>query len=98
MTISSGSQRRLTREALEVLEPYGFALAGSGAIREHGIINRPTEDIDLFTVMAFERDFPRAVDDLESYLHDHGYEVNIYRQTPAFCQLAITTTNDRKYP
>lgn len=96
MTISNGSQRRLTREALEVLERYGFALAGSGAIREHGIINRPTEDIDLFTVMAFERDFPRAVDDLKVYLHDRGYEVNIYRQNPAFCQLAITDADGER--
>lgn len=27
----------------------GFALAGSAAIREYGLIDRPTEDIDLFT-------------------------------------------------
>lgn len=93
MPTSSASQRRLAHEALNVLEPYGFALAGSGAIREHGLINRPTEDIDLFTVMRFESDFPQAVRDLETYLHQHGYEINIYRQTPTFCQIAVTDTH-----
>lgn len=40
-------QRKVARIALAGVA--GFALAGSGAIREHGVIDRPTEDIDLFT-------------------------------------------------
>lgn len=47
-------QRELTRTALAALEPYGSVLAGSGSIREHGLIDRPTEDIDLFTVMDYK--------------------------------------------
>ena len=44
-------QRRIARLALEAAgDEAGFALAGSGAIREHGLIDRPTEDVDLFTV------------------------------------------------
>lgn len=45
------TQRQLIACALEVLADAGFALAGSGAIREHGMTQRPTNDIDLFTVM-----------------------------------------------
>ena len=42
-------QREITRLALRSLDGTGFALAGSGAIREHGLVDRPTEDVDLFT-------------------------------------------------
>lgn len=36
------TQRQLIACALEVLADAGFALAGSGAIREHGMTQRPT--------------------------------------------------------
>ena len=42
-------QRTVTALALEALAGFGFALAGAGAIREHGLLTRPTQDIDLFT-------------------------------------------------
>ena len=38
-------QRQVARIALAGVD--GIALAGSGAIREHGMIDRPTEDVDL---------------------------------------------------
>lgn len=40
-------QRRVAAVALSATMPRGFALAGSGAIREHGLTNRRTADIDL---------------------------------------------------
>ena len=46
-------QRFVTRVALAAIGHAGFVLAGSGAVREHGIIDRPTEDIDLFTDCTF---------------------------------------------
>lgn len=53
-------QREVARVALAATE--GFALAGSGAIREHGIIDRPTEDVDLFTTSLNVTAFGVAVD------------------------------------
>ena len=38
-------QRNLTRLILAEIEEYGFVLCGSAAIREHGLIRRPTEDV-----------------------------------------------------
>jgi hypothetical protein len=35
--------------ALRSLDGTSFVLAGSGAMREHGLVDRPTEDVDLFT-------------------------------------------------
>jgi hypothetical protein len=49
----------VARIALDSVE--GFALAGSGAIREHGVIDRPTEDVDLFTANADEEAFSVAI-------------------------------------
>ncbi len=42
-------QRVITQLLLAVLQDAGFALAGSGAIREHGLTSRRTADVDLFT-------------------------------------------------
>jgi hypothetical protein len=42
-------QRRVASLALAVAQQQGFALAGGQALIAHGIVNRATEDIDLFT-------------------------------------------------
>lgn len=38
----AAEQRRVTKLALDSLARDDFALAGSGAIREYGLIDRPT--------------------------------------------------------
>jgi hypothetical protein len=47
MSNEVGFQREIARLAPAGIGPSGFALAGSGAIREHGVTDRPTEDVDL---------------------------------------------------
>ncbi|MGA1836471.1 hypothetical protein VD659_06005 [Herbiconiux sp. 11R-BC] len=39
-----------------------FALAGSGAIREHGLVDRLTHDVDLFTNSCDMESFSTAID------------------------------------
>ena len=39
----------------------GFALAGGYAVQAHGILERPSEDVDLFTTMDAEDQFGTAV-------------------------------------
>jgi hypothetical protein len=41
-------QAEVARVALAVARDHGFALAGGNALAVHGIISRPTEDVDLF--------------------------------------------------
>ena len=41
--------RQVAAIALGVAAPHGFALGGGNALIAHGIIDRPTEDVDLFT-------------------------------------------------
>lgn len=38
--------------ALRVIGAQGFALAGAGALIAHGLVVRPTEDVDLFSPVA----------------------------------------------
>ncbi|HEY2280471.1 MAG TPA: nucleotidyl transferase AbiEii/AbiGii toxin family protein [Streptosporangiaceae bacterium] len=45
----SGLQREVATIALRVAARYGFALAGGNALIAHGVIDRPTEDVDLFS-------------------------------------------------
>lgn len=40
---------RLAEIGLRVAGRYGFALAGGYAVQAHGILERPSEDVDLFT-------------------------------------------------
>jgi hypothetical protein len=40
---------RVGSVALAAAAPHGFALGGGNALVAHGIITRPTQDVDLFT-------------------------------------------------
>ncbi len=42
-------QARVAQLALAVAAGQGFALAGGNALVAHGLLTRPTEDVDLFT-------------------------------------------------
>ncbi len=41
--------KRVARAALHAAAGHGFALGGSNALIAHGLIQRPTADVDLFT-------------------------------------------------
>ena len=85
-------QRDITRAALRALDGTRFALAGSGAIREHGIIDRPTEDIDLFTSDVDAPRFDAAVGRLVNELRTAGYDVDELRRVDQFARLHVTTS------
>jgi hypothetical protein len=42
-------QREVARVALRAAARHGFALAGGNALIAHGIVDRPTDDVDLFS-------------------------------------------------
>ena len=42
-------QATVARVALQAAAARGFALAGGNALVAHGIIDRPTDDVDLFS-------------------------------------------------
>ena len=53
---------RLAEIGLRVAGRYGFALAGGYAVQAHGILDRPSEDVDLFTAWERRGDFAVALD------------------------------------
>jgi hypothetical protein len=83
-------QREIFRLLSPALHPYGYALAGSGAIREYKLIDRPTDDIDLFTVMAHQKQTRQAADLAITLLSDHGYHVKKVRESHIFTRLLVT--------
>ncbi|MHB1173268.1 MAG: nucleotidyl transferase AbiEii/AbiGii toxin family protein [Lacisediminihabitans sp.] len=88
-------QRELTRVALTALDGRSFALAGSGAIREHGIVDRLTHDVDLFTNDTDPAAFDSAVEELIGELRRAGYDVDDVRRASQFAQLRVTTVEGR---
>jgi len=83
-------QRYVTTLVLDHIGSAGFALAGSGAIREHGITDRLTNDVDLFTTTTTGQEaFAASVAEAEDALAGHGYRVTRMRTTPEFARLLV---------
>jgi hypothetical protein len=82
-------QREITKAALSLISGSDFALAGSGAIREHGLIIRPTEDIDLFTTNTDTENFNKNVDLILSGLRASGYSIEPQQRAERFARLMV---------
>lgn len=83
-------QRSVAATVLRVVGPHGFVLAGSGAIREHGLVDRATRDVDLFTDRYDQELFRTAVEDAVGVLGAVGHTVEVRRRTAFFAQLLVT--------
>ena len=64
--------RRVATIALRVANRYGFALGGGNALIAHGLITRPTQDVDLFT--NEETGVGAAAGSVEAALRNAGFE------------------------
>lgn len=95
MSTDEELQRDVTRVALRALTGTPFALAGSGAIREHGIIDRPTQDIDLFTSDVDAARFDVAVVCVVAELRASGNMVDELRRVDQYARLHVTTAEGR---
>ena len=91
MSADEESQWEITRAALRALDGTAFALAGSGAIREHGIIDRQTQDVDLFTSDTDAAPFEAAINELVDGPRRGGHDVDEVRRAEQFAQLRVTT-------
>lgn len=67
----------------------GFALAGSGALWEHGLITRLTEDVDLFTANQDGAEFSAVVKQVLARLRESDFSVEVVRQAPLFARLHV---------
>jgi hypothetical protein len=90
---------RLAETGLRVAGRYGFALAGGYAVQAHGILDRPSEDVDLFTAWEHRGDFTVAVDEVVDAYRTDGYAVEVTQRFETFARLAVTdpALPDRPY-
>jgi hypothetical protein len=65
-------QREVATIALRTAARHGFALAGGNALIAHGIVDRPTDDVDLFSDQ--ETAVAAAADAVEGALRAAGFE------------------------
>lgn len=82
--------RRLAMIGLRVGGPFGFALAGGHAIAAHGILERPSEDVDLFADWQRRADFPTAVDEVIAAYRAEGLDVQVDLRLDTFARLHVT--------
>jgi nucleotidyltransferase AbiEii toxin of type IV toxin-antitoxin system len=69
-----GLQRDVAAIALGAAARHGFALAGGNALIAHGIIDRPTDDVDLFSDQ--ETGVAAAAQAVEDALREAGFQAD----------------------
>ncbi|MFV2022577.1 nucleotidyl transferase AbiEii/AbiGii toxin family protein [Micromonospora sp. LOL_023] len=89
---------RLAQLGLRVAGRYGFALAGGYAVQAHGILDRPSEDVDLFTAWERRGDFAQAVDAVVDTYRADGYTVEVTQRFETFARLAVTDPSEPDRP
>jgi predicted nucleotidyltransferase component of viral defense system len=89
---------RLAEIGLRVAGRYGFALAGGYAVQAHGILDRPSEDIDLFTAWERRDEFAAAVDAVVEAYRADGYTVEVTQRFETFARLAVTDPSASEHP
>jgi hypothetical protein len=100
-SLGSGSLRRepgplheqIARTAFGLPRAGQVALAGGGAMLAHDLVDRPTQDLDLFTPDPAEvaplADAPAAA------LRAEGAQVRVDRRGPEFTRLTVTVGDGR---
>lgn len=81
---------RLARIGLAAAERYGFALAGGYAVQAAGLLERPSEDVDLFTAWERRGDFGLAVETVVGAYRQNGLDVTVERQYDTFARLHVS--------
>jgi hypothetical protein len=81
---------RLARIGLEALESHGFVLAGGYAISTHGIGDRPSDDVDLFTNVYAPGLFEISVARLRAAFIAAGLAVHDNRIGQTFADFSVT--------
>src|SRR5262245_3468296 len=80
----------LARIGLDAAEQYGFALAGGYAVQAAGFLQRPTEDIDLFTAWERRGDFETGAQAIVDAYRAAGLRVEAERRHDTFTRLAVS--------
>jgi hypothetical protein len=85
---------RIAKIALAAGARYGLALAGGYAVSAHGIGNRPSGDVDLFTSWQHRDEFSDLKAAVISALEAAGYKTSVIMSAETFARLTVTDTAD----
>jgi hypothetical protein len=85
---------RIAKIALAAGARYGLALAGGYAVSAHGIGNRPSGDVDLFTTWQHRDEFPELTAAVVSALEAAGYKASVVMSAETFARLTVTDPAD----
>ncbi|MET8141129.1 nucleotidyl transferase AbiEii/AbiGii toxin family protein [Sphaerisporangium sp. NPDC005288] len=80
--------RRILDAALQVCDAHGLVLAGGYAMRAHGLVERPSQDLDFATV-AFTP-LEEITGDLARALERDGLEVRHQRDSARLARLTVS--------
>jgi uncharacterized DUF497 family protein len=83
---------RIARIALAAGARYGLALAGGYAVSAHGMGNRPSGDVDLFTSWQHRGEFPELTAAVIAALESAGYKVSVIMSAETFTRLTLAST------
>jgi hypothetical protein len=84
--------RTVAATALAAAAGHGFALGGGNALIAHGIIDRPTQDVDLFTDR--ESGVAAAGSAVEAALREAGFQVERQDWTAGLAELFSESTEE----
>ncbi len=87
-------QERIANIVRDLPEAGGFALAGAAALTVRGLIERPTRDLDFFTVPGGEEALAALRDALEHALRGVGLTCTRQRDLPTFVRLEVSDDGD----
>jgi hypothetical protein len=82
-------RRRLAQVGLAAAGRYGFALAGGYGIQAHGILERPREDVDLFTAWDRRIEFPAGSKAVAAAYRELGLLVEVVIEFEIFARLKV---------
>jgi Nucleotidyl transferase AbiEii toxin, Type IV TA system len=85
---------QIAKIALVAGAPYGLALAGGYAVSAHGMGNRPSGDVDLFTSWPHRGEFSEMAAAVISALESAGYKVSVIMSAETFTRLILTSPGD----
>jgi hypothetical protein len=78
---------RLAAIGLRTAASHGFALAGGYAVNAHGFIQRPSNDVDLFTTI--DTDLTGPTQQIVSAYRDAGLTVEIDYESQHYVRLTV---------
>lgn len=81
---------RIARIALAAGARYGLALAGGYAVSAHGMGNRPSGDVDLFTSWQYRGQFSELKVAVITALESAGYKASVIMSGETFTRLMLT--------